>query len=223
LDELCVQKQISLLILDNQSTLIAGVSETDPDSWNQIQPFLLRLQRRGIAVLLVVHAGRNNKARGHSRREDRASWMISLTDQKEVDQEGAKFISEFTKPSRVCPVSETPQLLWQFSRDAQNRTTYECQILTKLDQFKQLLEQGMGEDPGAMAEALKVSLGYVSKLAIGALKMAGARRREEVMRLFPNLESMLYRHKNRKRHLTILPKSLIFQQLSSPETGNEIQ
>ncbi len=104
LENLCVERKIALLILDNQSTLLAGVSETDPDAWNLIQPFLLRLQRRGIAVLLVVHAGRNNQARGHSRREDRTSWMISLTDRKEDESEGAKFISEFAKPSRVCPL-----------------------------------------------------------------------------------------------------------------------
>jgi len=165
LENLCVERRIALLILDNQSTLLAGVSETDPDAWNLIQPFLLRLQRRGIAVLLVVHAGRNNQARGHSRREDRTSWMISLTDRKEDESEGAKFISEFAKPSRVCPLLDTPPLLWGFTRGADGRTHYTCKILTKLDQFRQCLEVGMGDDPGAIAEALKVSAGYVSKLA----------------------------------------------------------
>lgn len=165
LESLCAQRQIALLILDNQSTLLAGVSETDPDSWNQIQPFLLRLQRRGIAVLLIVHAGRNNQARGHSRREDRTSWMISLTDRKEDDSEGAKFVSEFTKPSRVCPLLDTPPLLWEFTRGTDGRTHYNCKILTKLDQFRQCLEAGMGEDPATIAEAMKVSPGYVSKLA----------------------------------------------------------
>lgn len=166
LERLCLDRSIALLVLDNQSTLLPRVSETDPDSWNQIQPFLLRLQRRGIAVLLIVHAGRNNQARGHSRREDRTSWMISLTDRKEDDAEGAKFVSEFTKPSRVCPLSDTPSLLWEFKRQPDGRTTCTCQVLTKLDQFRQHLEQGMGEDPGAIAEAMKISPGYVSKLAV---------------------------------------------------------
>jgi putative DNA primase/helicase len=165
LESLCVNLKIALLILDNQSTLLAGVSETDPDSWNLIQPFLLRLQRRGIAVLLIVHAGRNNQARGHSRREDRTSWMISLTDRKEDDSEGALFVSEFTKPSRVCPLAETPSLLWEFTRGTDGRTHYTCKILTKLDQFRQCLESGMGEDPSAIAEEMRVSAGYVSKLA----------------------------------------------------------
>jgi len=165
LEKLCVERQIALLILDNQSTLLAGISETDPDSWNLIQPFLLRLQRRGIAVLLVVHAGRNNRARGHSRREDRTSWMISLTDRKEDDSEGAKFVSEFAKPSRVCPLPDTPPLLWEFTRGADGRTGCVCTILTKLDQFRQCLEQGMGDDPAAIAEAMGISSGYVSKLA----------------------------------------------------------
>lgn len=165
LESLCLQKQIALLILDNQSTLLSRISETDPDSWNLVQAFLLRLQRRGIAVLLIVHAGRNNQARGHSRREDRTAWMISLTDRKEDDEEGAKFVSEFTKPSRNCLPKDTPPLLWEFKQQPDGRTTCDCSILTKLDQFRQHLEQGMGDDPGAIAEVMKVSPGCVSKLA----------------------------------------------------------
>jgi putative DNA primase/helicase len=165
LENICLNRLIKLLILDNQSVLFPGVSEKDPDSWNLIQPFLLRLQRRGIAVLHIVHAGRNNQARGHSRREDRASWMISLTDRKDDETEGAKFVSEFTKPSRVCPQSDTPPLLWEFTRGADGKTLCHCQILTKLDQFRQCLEEGMGEDPGAIADAMQISTGYVSKLA----------------------------------------------------------
>jgi hypothetical protein len=167
--EMCVVRQFELLILDNQSTLLPEVSETDPDSWNLVQPFLLRLQRRGVAVLLIVHAGRNNQARGHSRREDRTSWMISLTDRKDDDDAGAKFISEFTKPSRICPLTDTPPLLWEFTRAADGRTTYTCAVLTKLDQFRQCLEQGMGDDPSAIADTMKVSASYVSKLATRAI------------------------------------------------------
>lgn len=172
----CVERRIALLILDNQSTLLRGISESDPDSWNLILPFLLRLQRRRIAVLLIVHAGRNNQARGHSRREDRTAWMISLTDRKEDDEEGAKFVSEFTKPSRVCPLSDTPPLLWEFTRSLDGRTRYTCAILTKLDQFRQCLEQGMGDDPGKIGEAMTVSPGYVSKLAAKGIEAGWCRK-----------------------------------------------
>jgi hypothetical protein len=165
LEQVCVTKGIDLLILDNQSTLLRGISEKDPDAWNVILPFLLRMNRRGIAVLLIVHAGRNNQARGHSRREDRTSWMISLTDRKEDDEQGARFVSEFTKPSRVCPLNETPPLLWEFTRQNDGSSKCVCKILTALDRFRECLEQGMGDDPGAIAEEMKVSLGYVSKLA----------------------------------------------------------
>ena len=41
--------------------------------------------------------------------------MISLTDRKEDESEGAKFISEFAKPSRICPLLDTPPLLWEFT------------------------------------------------------------------------------------------------------------
>jgi putative DNA primase/helicase len=176
LERQCTTRQIDLLILDNQSTLLRGVSESDSDSWNLILPFLLKMQRRGIAVLLIVHAGRNNQARGHSRREDRTAWMISLSDRKEDDEQGAKFVSEFTKPSRVCPLSDTPSLLWEFTRKDDGRTHCDCKILTMLDQFRQCLEQGMGSDPGEIAEFLAVSAGYISKLSSKGIKAGWCRK-----------------------------------------------
>jgi RecA-family ATPase len=60
---------VDLLILDNLSTLTNG-SEGASDAWLPMQNFLLRLRRRGVAVLLVHHAGVNGRQRGTSRRED---------------------------------------------------------------------------------------------------------------------------------------------------------
>jgi hypothetical protein len=59
-----------LLILDNLSTLCTGGSESASDAWVPMQNWLLRLRRRGIAVLLIHHAGTNGRQRGTSRRED---------------------------------------------------------------------------------------------------------------------------------------------------------
>ena len=69
---------IDLLILDNLSTLCANVSESASDSWVSIQTWLLGLRRRGIAVLLVHHAGTNGRQRGTSRREDALDTVIAL-------------------------------------------------------------------------------------------------------------------------------------------------
>jgi putative DNA primase/helicase len=45
-------------------------SEGASYAWLPMQNFLLRLRRRGVAVLLVHHAGVNGRQRGTSRRED---------------------------------------------------------------------------------------------------------------------------------------------------------
>jgi len=59
---------IDLLILDNLSTLLASGSEGASDGWLPVQNWLLRLRRKGIAVLLIHHAGVNGRQRGTSRR-----------------------------------------------------------------------------------------------------------------------------------------------------------
>jgi hypothetical protein len=49
------------------------VKENDADAWEILQPWLLDLRRRKIAVLVVHHAGRSAQMRGTSRREDSVS------------------------------------------------------------------------------------------------------------------------------------------------------
>lgn len=70
-------ERVDLLILDNLSTLTSG-SEGASDAWLPMQNWLLRLRRKGIAVLLVHHAGVNGRQRGTSRREDALDTVIAL-------------------------------------------------------------------------------------------------------------------------------------------------
>lgn len=83
---------IDLLILDNLSSLTAVIRDNDQESWTTIQQWLLRLRRRGIAVLLVHHAGKAGEQRGTSRREDVLDTSISLRRPSDyVTAEGARF------------------------------------------------------------------------------------------------------------------------------------
>ena len=61
---------VDLLVIDNISTLCRVGKENESESWEPIQTWLLELRRRGIAVLLVHHAGKGGAQRGTSRRED---------------------------------------------------------------------------------------------------------------------------------------------------------
>ena len=82
---------VDLLILDNLSTLTNG-SEGASDAWLPMQNWLLRLRRKGVAVLIVHHAGVNGRQRGTSRREDALDTVIAL--RRPVDysaEQGARF------------------------------------------------------------------------------------------------------------------------------------
>jgi putative DNA primase/helicase len=89
---------VDLLILDNLSTLCTSGSESASDAWVPMQNWLLGLRRKGIAVLLVHHAGTNGKQRGTSRREDALDTVIALRRPEDYSPEqGARFEVHFEK------------------------------------------------------------------------------------------------------------------------------
>jgi len=82
---------VDLLVLDNLSTLSSG-SEGASDAWLPMQNWLLRLRRKGIAVLLIHHAGVNGRQRGTSRREDALDTVIALRRPNDYSPaQGARF------------------------------------------------------------------------------------------------------------------------------------
>jgi putative DNA primase/helicase len=89
---------VDLLILDNLSSLTAVVRDNDAESWSPIQEWLLKLRRRGIAVLIVHHAGKGGQQRGTSRREDVLDTSISLRRPADyLPAEGARFEVHYEK------------------------------------------------------------------------------------------------------------------------------
>jgi putative DNA primase/helicase len=91
-------EDVDLVILDNLSTLCTATSESASDAWVPMQNWLLRLRRRGIAVLLVHHAGTNGRQRGTSRREDALDTVIALRRPEDYSPEqGARFEIHFEK------------------------------------------------------------------------------------------------------------------------------
>jgi putative DNA primase/helicase len=91
-------EDVNLLILDNLSTLASTTSESASDAWVPMQNWLLKLRRRGIAVLLVHHAGTNGRQRGTSRREDALDAVIALRRPEDYcPEQGARFEIHFEK------------------------------------------------------------------------------------------------------------------------------
>ena len=160
----CQAQAIKCVIFDNLSCLFYGLKENDSDDWGElVLPWLLRMRRLGIAVIIVAHAGRNGLMRGTSKREDQAHWILKLkyAPSSASDAEGAKFISQFTK-NRHSPEKRSPSLLWKFIPGDDNRTEIACQVHTGYDAFLQLVEDGV-EAAHEIAEELGVFKGTVSK------------------------------------------------------------
>jgi putative DNA primase/helicase len=95
--ERCWARPPELLVLDNLSSSV-GMRNGDPDSWNVLQGWLLGLRRRGIAVLMVHHAGKDGTQRGTSRREDMLDTVLGLRRPADyAPSQGARFEIHYEK------------------------------------------------------------------------------------------------------------------------------
>jgi putative DNA primase/helicase len=161
--QLCLDGKKDVLILDNLSCLATSVDENDGQSWSsQMLNWVLSLRRNGIATVFIQHAGRNGDMRGHSRREDPASWIISLTEVASTGPRiGANFVSSFTK-NRNCANWPT-DLEWHFSPEG-NKTRVSFMEMGLMEQFRKAVQDGVSSNK-ELADLLGCSNGQVSKLA----------------------------------------------------------
>lgn len=94
-----IEDDTALVVLDNLSAWArSGGRENDSESWAPIAAWLLGLRRRGIAVLLVHHSGKNGEQRGTSKKEDLLDVVLKLARPADYDpKDGAVFVMEVTK------------------------------------------------------------------------------------------------------------------------------
>lgn len=94
-----IEDDTALVILDNLSAWArSGGRENDSDSWAPIAAWMLALRRRGIAVLLVHHSGKNGEQRGTSKKEDLLDVVLKLARPADYDpKDGSVFVMELTK------------------------------------------------------------------------------------------------------------------------------
>ncbi|HVF73330.1 MAG TPA: AAA family ATPase [Chthoniobacterales bacterium] len=166
----CLKNGIRVVIIDNLSTCASGMKENDSAEWEKVNNWLLQFRRHKIAVIMVHHAGRNGEARGTSKREDAAFWVIALDDAKgrTDDKRGARFISRFTKPSRNT-IEEIAAYEWHVTTPPGG---HQIEVTHKpaqsLDVFRQLIEDGV-TDCDHIATEMKVSKATVSRMAKRAM------------------------------------------------------
>lgn len=105
----------SLIILDNLSSLTAGIDENDNSALDGIIRWMLRLRHAGVTVLFVHHANKTGDQRGASRREDQLNTSIKLVAPEPASSpgaahDGAHFIMEFTKVRGRKPKPQSIEL-----------------------------------------------------------------------------------------------------------------
>ena len=154
---------ISLIILDNISTVCRSTSENKSDSWLPVQEWALRMRAMGKSVLLVHHDGKGGMQRGSSRKEDILDTVIQLIRPKSyTPDQGALFEVHFRKNRGLHGEDVTP--FEAALKSTGNGFEWKLRTIEESlnDRLKKFLEDGYSQRD--IAEELQLSKGYVSKL-----------------------------------------------------------
>jgi putative DNA primase/helicase len=154
---------ISLVIVDNISTLCRRGRENEGESWLPVQEWALRLRTMGLSVLFIHHAGKGGLQRGTSRREDVLDTVISLRRPGDYrPDEGARFELHFEKSRSIYGEDVKPfeAKLSSGSDDGQIWTIKDLEE-SLTERVARLLNEGIPQHE--IAELLGVAKGTVSK------------------------------------------------------------
>jgi hypothetical protein len=160
--ELSIDPDTELIVIDNLSAWARTGRENDAESWHPIATWLLSLRRRGIAVLIVHHGGKNGQQRGTSKKEDLLDVVIGLSRPKDYDpQQGAVFVLEFTK-ARNLTGTEAESMEFTLGGD-ENRAvwSFSSAEASTVDRVAARAREGLS--PGEIAEELGIHKSSVSR------------------------------------------------------------
>jgi putative DNA primase/helicase len=179
--QVCLQKRIRVLVLDNLGCLFSGMKENDADDWEKVLPWLLEMRRHKIAVIIVHHTGVDStRMRGTTKREDPAAFSVRLEDKRDDFKEpGARFVTHFTKYRGSEPLFNYE---WNYKRSGE-LVTVSHEEASRADAVLQWVKDGL-DTCGEIAAEMKISPGQVSKLATQLIKEGKLRkngRRYEVV------------------------------------------
>lgn len=163
---------IKVLILDNISCLFSGINEDSKQDWEPINAWLIRLRHRGLATVLVHHAGKGGQQRGTSGREDSLDTVIQLSKPTGADaREGCHFELSFTKCRSVTGDDVAPlDVRLQTVNDSLQWAWQPIEVSTR-EKVRKLYLEGV-ESPSDIAEEIGCSKGTASKI-IKKLKTEG--------------------------------------------------
>ena len=157
-----IEFDTELVIVDNLSAWMRSGRENEAESWGPIAGWLLSLRRRGIAVLLIHHAGKGGQQRGTSKREDLLDVSIGLSRPKDyTPEQGAVFVAEFTKGRHLTGNSAEGLEFTLAGTD--DKAEWECRTIehSTYDRVVALTKEGL--TPGEICAELDINKSNVSR------------------------------------------------------------
>jgi putative DNA primase/helicase len=136
---------ISLIIVDNISTLCRTGRENEGEGWLPVQGWALQQRAKGRSVLFIHHAGKDGDQRGTSKREDILDTSIALRRpaQYEPDQ-GAVFEIHFKKSRGIYGEDVEPiEASLITAEDGSMTWAYRSVDLSTYDKVVGLLKEGL--------------------------------------------------------------------------------
>ena len=160
--EALIEHDTEVVFLDNLSCWARTGRENEAESWLPVADWILSLRRRGIAVVLVHHAGKGGQQRGTSKREDLLDVVIGLSRPTDYEpSQGAVFIAEFTKARNLA--GEDAESVELKLGGTEERATWTWQTVesSTYERILSLAKEGL--KPGEIAAELEVNKSTVSR------------------------------------------------------------
>lgn len=166
-----IESDTSLVIVDNLSAWARSGRENEAESWVPVADWILRLRRRGIAVILVHHAGKGGQQRGTSKREDLLDVVLSLSRPNDYEAiQGAVFTVEFSKARNLIGTDAESIELKLGGTDDRATWTWRTVESSTYDRVVALSREGLGQ--AEIAAELGVNRSNVSR-AVRKAREAG--------------------------------------------------
>lgn len=157
-----IEVDTALVIVDNLSAWARTGRENDAESWHPVAEWILGLRRRGIAVILVHHAGKGGQQRGTSKKEDLLDVVIGLSRPKDYDpQQGAVFVAEFTKARNLTGEDAESLEISLGGDDDRAAWTWSTVEASTFDRVVALTNDGL--KPGEIVTELEINKSSVSR------------------------------------------------------------
>lgn len=157
-----IEPDTEVIFLDNLSCWARTGRENEAESWLPVADWILSLRRRGIAVVLVHHAGKGGQQRGTSKREDLLDVVIGLSRPADYDpSQGAVFIAEFTKARNLA--GEDAESIELRLGGTEDRAEWTWQTVDASTYHRVVALAKEGLKPGEIAAELEVNKSTVSR------------------------------------------------------------